>query len=68
MTPRTGVSAPPGWHAAVCVDSRLEADLAAHMLAARDIAAEVVELGAREFAVYVAEDDRATATAVLDVK
>lgn len=67
MAQRTGSDAPPGWQAAVQVDSRLEADLAAHMLAVRDISAEVVEHGALDFAVLVAAEDLEAASSVLDV-
>ena len=68
MRQHTATTAPGGWEVAVLVDSRLEADLAVRMLAGRSVEAVVVQRGSQEFAVYVAEDDRATATAVLDVK
>jgi len=60
-------TAPPGWQVAAEVDSRLEADLVARLLAARDIASVVVVGGTGDFAVYVAADDRASAAQTLDV-
>ncbi len=68
MSQRVETTVPPGWQVAVEVDSRLEADLVVRMLAARDIDALAVELGAAEYGVFVAEDDRDAATTILDVR
>jgi hypothetical protein len=65
MSQRTS-NAPAGWQVAAEVDSRLEADLAARLLAARGVEAAVVERGADDFAVYVAAGDIDAAGQVLD--
>lgn len=60
-------TAPAGWHVAVEVDSRLEAELAVRLLAARGVEGVVVERKVGRFAVYVAEADRDLAARTLDV-
>jgi len=67
MEQRTAATVPPGWQLVAQVDSRLEADLAARMLDARDIASVVTERGPVDFAVHVAPDDRESAEQTLDV-
>lgn len=67
MEQGAAATVPPGWQLATEVDSRLEADLAARLLAARDITAVVVASGTGDFAVYVAAGDRDDAEQALDV-
>jgi hypothetical protein len=67
MKQRTVSTAPPGWQVAVEVDSRLEGDLAARLLAAGDIEATVIERGSNDFAVFVAAEQREQARRILDL-
>ena len=67
MDQRTADTAPPGWQVIAQVDSHLEADLAARLLAARDIAAVVVARGSGDFAIYVDAGDREAAEQTLDL-
>jgi hypothetical protein len=67
MNRNAAATAPPGWQIAVEVDSRLEADLAVHMLATSGVEAVRVQQSPSSHAVFVAADDNERAGEILDV-